>query len=225
MPYMTEILALLQVLLIDLSMAGDNALVVGMAAAGLPADKRHKAVLAGIGGATVLRIVFAVFAVQLLHITGLLAAGGLLLLWVSWKMFMELRHVSLMRHKNNEAPRPLAGGVGLENTGAHFASPPSIPPASEGEVKEKKLSSAIWQIIAADVSMSLDNVLGVAGVARDHIGIMVVGLTLSVVLMGVASSFVARLAARFHWIGYLGLVVILFTAVKMVWDGAQPFLS
>lgn len=199
MPYLTELLALIQILLIDLSMAGDNALVVGMAAAGLPKEKRHKAVVAGIVGATVLRIVFAIFAVQLMHITGLLAAGGLLLLWVSWKMYRELRHAQKIQ----------------PNSEAQETKSPHEP---------KKLSSAIGQIVVADVSMSLDNVLGVAGVARDHIWIMVAGLALSVVLMGLASSIVAKLAARHSWVGYLGLVIILFTAVKMIWDGLHPFI-
>lgn len=197
----TDILALVQIILIDLSMAGDNALVIGMAAAGLPADKRHKAVLAGIVGATVLRIIFAVFAVQLLHITGLLVAGGLLLLWVSWKMFRELQHAKHMKEQKTEASTPESGH----------------PP--------KKLSAAIWQIIAADVSMSLDNVLGVAGVARDHMLMLFLGLALSVALMGLASSVVARFAAKHTWVGYLGLAIILFTALKMIWDGALPFLG
>lgn len=199
MPHVSDLLALLQILLIDLSMAGDNALVVGMAAAGLPQDKRKHAVLAGIVGATVLRIIFAVFAVQILQITGLLAAGGLLLLWVSWKMYGELRHAQKMRGTTQKV--------------------------EETQAAPKKLSAAIWQIIVADVSMSLDNVLGVAGVARDNITIMVIGLVLSVLMMGAASAVIARLAARYHWIGYLGLAVILFTAGKMIWDGAEPFLS
>ena len=198
MSTLPQVLILIQILLIDLSMAGDNALVVGMAASSLPPSGRHKAVLAGIAGATVLRIIFAVFAVQILHITGLLAAGGLLLLWVGWKMWRELRHVKRVQHAAPEAAA-------------------NHPP--------KKLSAAIWQIIVADVSMSLDNVLGVAGVARDHLWLMAGGLVLSVLLMGLASAFVARLAARYHWIGYLGLAVILFTAVKMIIDGIEPFLT
>lgn len=201
MPFLNELLALLQVLLIDLSMAGDNVLVVGLAAAGLPPAKRHHAVMAGIAGATVLRILFALFAVQLLKIAGLLAAGGLLLLWVSWKMYEELRHAKKIREAGEE---------------------PALKPA---EIEHKKLSSAIWQIIAADLSMSLDNVLGVAGVARDHAWILVAGLSLSVVLMGVASTFVARIAARHSWIAYIGLAVVFYTALNMIWDGAQPFLK
>lgn len=191
-----ELLALMQIILIDLSMAGDNAIVVGMAAAGLPQEKRHKAVISGIVAATVLRIIFSIFAVELLKITGLMVAGGLLLLWVSWKMYRELRHAHLIKHAEEK--------------------PVNAP---------KKLSSAIWQIVMADVSMSLDNVLGVAGVARDHITMLVIGLVFSVVLMGVASAFVARLIARYVWIGYAGLAMILFAAIKMIIDGVQPFLG
>jgi YjbE family integral membrane protein len=203
MPHLPELLIFLQVVLIDLSMAGDNALVVGMAAAGLRPAERHRAVLAGIAGATLLRILFAVFAVQILHLTGLLAAGGLLLLWVAWKMYEELRHAKKVRDADKDA----AGDV-----------------ASPG-IQTKKISTAIWQIITADVSMSLDNVLGVAGVARDHLWLLAAGLSLSVLLMGIASSFVARLAARHSWIGYLGFVVILYTALRMVGDGVKPFLT
>jgi len=198
MNHLPELLAFLQIVLIDLSLAGDNAIVIGMAAAGLPKDKRHHAVMAGIVAATVLRIIFAIFAVQILHITGLMAAGGLLLLWVAWKMYEELRHVN--KAKNAE-----------ETVGAESAAP-------------KKLSAAIWQIVVADVSMSLDNVLGVAGVARDHVWVLVAGLGLSVVLMGAASAVVARIAARHSWIGYLGLAVILYTALRMIMDGAKELL-
>jgi YjbE family integral membrane protein len=181
-------------------MAGDNVLVVGLAAAGLPVARRHHAVMAGIAGATILRILFALFAVQLLKIAGLLAAGGLLLLWVSWKMYEELRHAKKIR-----------------DAGGQQNSTPL-------EIKPKKLSSAIWQIVVADVSMSLDNVLGVAGVARDHVWVLVAGLSISVVLMGVASTYVARIAARHSWIAYVGLAVVFYTALNMIWDGAQPFL-
>lgn len=199
-PYLSELLALIQILLIDLSMAGDNALVVGMASAGLSKDKRHKAVIAGILGATVLRIIFAIFAVRILHITGLLVAGGFLLLWVAWKMYREIQHTKKMRKAEDH-------------------------PATATVNASKKMSSAIGQIIVADVSMSLDNVLGVAGVAHNHVHTMVIGLTLSVILMGFASSYVAKLAARHNWVSYLGLAVILITAVKMIWDGAQPFMA
>ena len=191
-----DITSLLQILLLDISLAGDNAIIVGMAAAGLPVAKRHKAVLIGIIAATVLRIFFAVFAVQMLRIVGLLAAGALILLWVSWKMFRDLRH---MHKVKQDALAKVAGAL----------------------QPEKKLSQAILQIIVADLSMSLDNVLGVAGIARDHIAILVVGLVVSVGLMGVASSWVAKLVARFTWVGYLGLAVVLYTSLHMMWDGAE----
>jgi YjbE family integral membrane protein len=193
--HLSELFTLLQILLLDLSMAGDNALVVGMAAAGLEINQRHQAVIFGIVGATVLRILFAIFAVQIFHLTGLLIAGGLLLLWIAWRMYRDLRHA-----KHEEMHRSL--------------EPKRIP---------KKLSTAVWQIIAADISMSLDNVLGVAGIARDHLWVLATGLILSVALMGLASSFVARLAARHTWINYLGLAVVLYTAVRMIVDGLKPF--
>ena len=195
-----DVLALLQILLIDISLAGDNAIIVGMAAAGLPKDKRHKAVLAGIAAATVLRILFAVFAVRLLHVVGLMAAGGLLLLWVSWKMFRDIRHMHKVSHeeKHDEvAAKPAA----------------------------KTLTEAVIQIIVADVSMSLDNVLGVAGVARDHMAMLVIGLVFSVGLMGVASAWVAKIVARKPWIGYLGLAVVFYTSLRMIWDGSQELMA
>jgi hypothetical protein len=191
----TELAALGQILLIDVALAGDNAITIGMAAAGLPAQQRHRAVFAGIAAATVLRIVFAIFAVELLHITGLLLAGGLLLLWVSWKMYHDIRHHNRIHQ-----------------------------PATEDKVDKhqpKTLRSAIIQIILADVSMSLDNVLAVAGVARDHIFMLVVGLGVSVVLMGAASAIIAKLTTRFPWIAFAGLLIVLYTAFKMVWDGAH----
>lgn len=207
MSYLPELLIFLQIALIDLSMAGDNALVVGMAAAGLPTDKRHKAVLAGIAGATVLRILFAIFAVQILHVTGLLAAGGLLLLWVAWKMYEELRHAKKIENNSGEMSEQKFSSLDGQSN------------------KPKTLTSAIGQIIVADVSMSLDNVLGVAGVARDHLWILAAGLSLSVLLMGAASAFVVRLVARHSWIGYLGLAVILYTALTMIGNGAKIFLN
>lgn len=196
----TELVAFVQIVLIDVSMAGDNAIAVGLAAAGLPQDKRHRAVLAGIGAATILRILFAIFAVQILHVTGLLAAGGLLLLWVSWKMYRDVRHMQKkMKHMDDD-------------------SVPSQPVV-------KKISSAILQIIAADVSMSLDNVLAVAGVARDHMAVLVGGLAMSVILMGIAASYIVKLTNRFPWVGYIGVALILYTAVNMVCDGTKVLLN
>jgi len=191
-----QILAFLQVVLIDVSMAGDNAIAVGMAAAGLPKARRNKAVMGGILIATVLRIIFAIFAVQILRITGLLVAGGLLLLWVTWKMYLDIRDSRRMKH-------PVEGQHGTPKT----------------------LMGVITQIAVADVSMSLDNVLAVAGVAREHLVVLAFGLTLSVVLMGVAATFIAKLTTRWPWIAYIGLVIVFITALHMMWDGAQEFLQ
>ena len=189
----TSLIDLLQIILIDLSLAGDNAIVVGMAVAALPAAQRKQAMTAGILAATLLRIGMAFFAVKLLAITGLLAAGGLLLLWVGWKMARELHALHHKKHIENQS-------------------------AAE------KFSAAVWQIILADISMSLDNVLGVAGVARDHMQELVIGLVLSVALMGLASSQIARLTARYPKIGYAGVIIILYTAGRMIYDGALPLL-
>ena len=194
------LIPLAQILLIDLSLAGDNAIAVGLAAAGLPERDRHRAVIAGIAAATVLRILFAGFAVQLLRITGLLAAGGLLLLWVAWKMWRDVRH----------AERVQQSAVIAQDV-YQVAAP-------------KKLSAAITQIVIADVSMSLDNVLAVAGVAREHIWVLVSGFGLSVLLMGAASALVARLTGRFPWIAYAGLAVVLYTALHMMWEGGRDLL-
>jgi len=182
------IVALLQVIVIDLVLAGDNAVVIGLAAAGLPARQRRRAILVGIVVATLLRVAFAFIAVRLLAIIGLLLAGGILLLWVAWKMWRELR---------TESP----SGAAAEGPG-------------------KSLPQAVWQIVLADVSMSLDNVLAVAGAARDHLAALVVGLGLSIVLMGVAASLIARLLDRYRWIAYVGLAMVLYVALDMIWRGA-----
>jgi len=182
----TDLAVLAQVVMIDVALAGDNAVVVGMAVAGLPEDKRRMAILMGIGGATVLRIAFGVVALQLLDIIGLTLAGGLLLLWVCWRMFRELR------------------GAGH----AHGAVVPG-----------KTLRQAMVQIMIADLSMSLDNVLAVAGAADDHPWILAIGLLFSVVLMGVAATAVARLLGRYRWIGWVGLLIVLYVALQMIWTG------
>jgi YjbE family integral membrane protein len=190
-----SIAALLQVIMIDLVLAGDNAVVIGLAAAGLPREQRARAILVGIIAATVLRILFAGFAIQLLDIVGLLLAGGILLLWVCWKMWRELRGPSA---KETEAALT-AGRV---------------------HAPRKNFAQAAWQIVMADVSMSLDNVLAVAGAAREHPAALVFGLALSIVLMGVAASFIARLLNRHRWIAYVGLAIILYVAGDMIWRGA-----
>jgi len=194
--------ALLQVIMIDLVLAGDNAVVIGLAAAGLPPERRGRAILVGIAAATVLRLVFAAVAVELLEIVGLLLAGGILLLWVCWKMWRELR------------------GPGAEDTEAALTK-------GEARVPRKTFAQAAWQIVVADISMSLDNVLAVAGAARDHPAALVFGLGLSIVLMGVAAGFIARLLNRHRWIAYVGLAIILYVALDMIWRGfweVQPHL-
>ena len=179
--------AFLQVLMIDVMLAGDNAIVVGAIAAGLTPQQRKRVILIGIIAALVLRIIFALAVTQLLQIVGLTFAGGLLLLWVSWKMWRELRS----DHKTH----------------------------ADGLKPAKSFASAAWAVAIADVSMSLDNVLAVAGAAHAHPGILIIGLLLSVVLMGVAANLLARVIERYRWIAYFGLAVILFVACKMIYEG------
>ena len=181
--------ALVQVLLIDIALAGDNAIVVGIAVAGLPAAQKRRAIFWGIAGATVLRIVLGAVTIQLLAIIGLLLAGGLLLLWVCWKMFRELNRGS-----------PQHSAVGLA---------------------PKTMRQALIQIVLADISMSLDNVLAVAGAAGESLWVLVVGLTISVALMGLAANFIARLLERLRWIAWIGLAIVLYVALKMIWEGGQ----
>src|SRR5882672_5824634 len=183
--------ALFQVVMIDLVLAGDNAIVIGLAAAGLPEDQRKKAILAGIFAATILRIGFASITVQLLEIIGLLLAGGILLLWVCWKMWRELRAPAAHRQNAEEA---------LDDQRIDADGTIPGPP-------RKTLAQAIWQITIADVSMSLDNVLAVAGAAREHPLILIFGLGLSIALMGFAANFIARLLQKNRWIAYVGLVI------------------
>jgi len=197
--------ALLQVIMIDLVLAGDNAIVIGLAAAGLPCEQRAKAILIGIAAATILRIVFAGVTTQLLQIVGLLLAGGLLLIWVCWKMWRELRTSA---HEEIEAAEALAN-ADLNADGTIAAAAP-----------RKTFAQAAWQIVVADISMSLDNVLAVAGAAREHPYVLIFGLALSVVLMGVAASLIARLLNRHRWIAYVGLAIILYVALDMIYRGA-----
>jgi YjbE family integral membrane protein len=207
--FTTEALsALFQVIMIDLVLAGDNAIVIGLAAAGLPKDQRAKAIFWGIVAATLLRIGFASITVQLLQIIGLLLAGGILLLWVCWKMWRELR-------SNNHDLDAIesAGEEPVDQDGSVAAGAP-----------RKTYGQAIWQIIVADVSMSLDNVLAVAGAARDYPYILVFGLVLSIALMGIAASFIARLLQKHRWIAYVGLAIILYVALDMIYRGATEVL-
>lgn len=195
--------AFLAVVTVDLVLAGDNAIVIGLAAAGLPPEQRRKAILIGIAAATLLRIMMALVAAQLLLIVGLLFAGGILLLWVAWKMWRELRAEA--HHIAEEA----LAGADLDKDGR-----------IAGQLQGKTLRQSAMQIIIADVSMSLDNVLAVAGAAREHAGILVFGLALSIFLMGVASTFIARLLTRHRWIAFVGLAIILYVALHMIWEGA-----
>ena len=188
--------AFVQVLMIDLVLAGDNAIVVGALAAGLTPDQRRKVIIIGVLAALVLRIAFALVVTQLLQIIGLILVGGLLLLWVAWRMWRDLRHAG-------ESPGS-AEIHGDEHSG--------LKPA-------KSFAGAVWAVAIADVSMSLDNVLAVAGAARDHPGILIVGLIFAVALMGIAANIIAKYIERYRWIAYVGLAVILYVAVKMIYDG------
>ena len=185
-----------EILMIDIVLAGDNAIVVGALAAGLPAEQRKKVILIGVAAALVLRIAFALVVTQLLQIVGLILAGGLLLLWVAWKMWRELHH-----------------------SGQSAGSPEIAGDETSGVRPAKTYASAAWGVAVADVSMSLDNVLAVAGAAKDHPQMLVFGLVLSVILMGVAANFIARYIERYRWIAYVGLAVIIWVAGKMIWEG------
>ena len=199
--------ALVQVLMIDLVLAGDNAVAVGLAAGGLPPHQRKKAILWGLAAAVVIRIGFALITTQLLGIIGLLLAGGLLLLWVCWKMWRELRHQA-------QSDEVAAGAAMDDDPSTH----PKVKPA-------KSFKDAFLQILIADISMSLDNVLAVAGAAREHPAILVFGLLMSIALMGVAASWIAKLLHRYRWIGYVGLLIVLYVALHMMWEGHQQVVS
>ena len=191
---LAQLYAFVSVVVIDLVLAGDNAVVVGMAAAGLAREHRRRVIVLGIVLALLCRIAFAVVAVQLLAIIGLLLAGGLLLLWVAWKMWREL-HPPAARHLSaaeRDAMAPVA----------------------------KRPMTAIWQIAVADVSMSLDNVLAVAGAARDHMAMLIFGLVLSIALMGAAATVIARFLEQYRWLSYLGLAIITIVAASMIWEGS-----
>ena len=183
-----DLAALAQVVMIDVALAGDNAVVVGLAVARLPDRLRRRAIVLGIGAATVIRICFGLVALDLLRLLGLALAGGLLLLWVAWKMFRELRATP---HAHLTLPQPAT------------------------------LRGALFRIVLADVSMSLDNVLAVAGAAHDSPWVLSVGLLLSVVLMGVAADFLARIVQRQSWVGWAGLLMVLYVALHMIWDGSH----
>ena len=197
--------ALFQVITIDLVLAGDNAIVIGLAAAGLPKAQRARAILIGILAATLLRIIFALLTTKLMAITGLLLAGGILLLWVCWKMWRELR--------SDHADDTLIAAEAM--SGHDLNADGTIA----GGAPQKTFRHAALQIVIADLSMSLDNVLAVAGAAREHPEVLIFGLALSIALMGLAASFIAQLLNRHRWIAYLGLVIILYVALEMIWRG------
>ncbi|AWB06840.1 hypothetical protein A6A40_17465 (plasmid) [Azospirillum humicireducens] len=208
--------ALLQVIAIDLVLAGDNAIVVGMAAAAVPLAQRRKVIFWGIAAAIALRIFFALITTQLLAIIGLTLAGGVLLLWVCWKMFRELRSHGEDEVAPDEAmSMPESGGIGVAGTAGGAAV------AAAGATT---VGAAIWQIVVADVSMSLDNVLAVAGAAKEHPTILVIGLVLSVVLMGAAANMIAHALHKHRWIGWVGLVIITYVALDMIWRGSNEVL-
>lgn len=208
MPFSLEVftmeafVAFLSVVVVDVALAGDNAIVVGMAAAGLPAKQRGKAIAIGIAAAALMRIVFALMTTQLLQIVGLMVAGGILLLWVAWKLWREI-----VQRKQEDA-----GEAALEGETVR-------------DMPRKSFRSAVTQIVVADLSMSLDNVLAVAGAAMDHPMVLIFGLALSVVLMGFAATIIARHLHRHPWIAQVGLAVILIVAVRMIWDGTQDVMA
>ena len=200
--------AFFQVVLIDVALAGDNAVAVGLVAASLPQPQRRRAIALGLAGAVVMLIGLALIATQLLKLVGLGLAGGFLLLWVCWKMWRQLRAEG--REEEAEGQAALEETTGVPIGG----SPKAVPRA-------RTMGQAMVQILAADLTMSLDNVLAVAGAARDHPMVLIGGLLLSITLMGVAASWIARLLQRFRWIGYLGLVIVVYVACHMVWEGTR----
>lgn len=194
--FVSQLTAFVQVVFIDLVLAGDNAIVVGMAAASVPAENRKQVIVLGTGAAVLLRLVFAILTTQLLQIIGLTFAGGLLLLFVSWQMYREIRS-----HQQKKANVGKSKGEDESPTG------------------NKTVAAAVWQVALADLSMSLDNVLAVAGAAKDHPGILIAGLVIAVIMMAFAANAIARLIQKQPWIAWVGLVIITFVAVDMVWRG------
>lgn len=211
LPAAGALVAFFQVVMIDLALAGDNAVAVGLAAAGLPANQRRKAIIFGLMGAVVMLIGFALITVQLLKLVGLLLAGGLLLLWVCWKMWRELSDQG--HEAEAEGEEALGDATGVKIGGA-----------TKRVAKAKTMGQALLQILVADLTMSLDNVLAVAGAAREHPQVLIAGLLLSITLMGVAASWIAKLLHRFRWLGYLGLVIVFGVSLRMVWEGHRSVI-
>jgi YjbE family integral membrane protein len=183
-----------QIMFANIVLSGDNAVLIGLAAAGLPAAQRSRAILFGMIFATVLRVIFSVFAVYLLEVPGLLLIGGLLLLWIAYGFFKELRE-----EKAEE----------------------DDPEGHEDSAGNKTMAAALKQIVIADVSMSLDNVLAIAGIARGNLPMLILGLGVSIILMGVAASIIARLLAKFRWIAYAGVALIAWIGIEMTYEGAH----
>ncbi len=217
--------ALLGIIWIDLVLAGDNAIVVGMAAAGLPKEQRTRVIVIGIVAATVLRICFAGTVTILLNIIGLTLAGGILLLWVCWKLWRELRAQSHQASAVHDLEAEFGNVLPTADDPLNRRPAPARTDGHAG-VPVKTFRQAVVQIIIADVSMSLDNVLAVGGMAKDHpTWVLVVGLALSVAFMGAAATFIAGLLKRYHWIAYVGLLIILYVALQMIWDGSHEVID
>jgi YjbE family integral membrane protein len=208
LPSAGAVAAFFQVVMIDLALAGDNAVAVGVSAAGLPPAQRRRAIVLGMAAAAVMLIAFALVTTQLLKIVGLPVAGGLLLLWVCWKMWRELREHGRQESAEGEAVLEEVSGVPAAAPVRHVAKP-------------KTLRQAMVQILITDLVMSLDNVLAVAGAARGHLMVLALGLMLSITLTAVAASWIARLLHRFRWIGYLGLAIVFYVSLHMIWDGTR----
>jgi len=205
-----SILKFIQIVVVDLVLAGDNAIVIGLVAAKFAPEQRRKVIFYGVGAAVVMRIAFAAVTVQLLQIIGILLAGGILLLWVCWKLWRDLR-----------APAEAKAATAGDGDAVAIADDGGAVPADK---KDPPLAAAIWQIVVADVSMSLDNVLAVAGIAEGHTLLLVFGLALSVALMAFAATLIANLLERHRWIGYVGLLMILYVALKMIYSGTLQLL-
>ncbi|HEX6092469.1 MAG TPA: TerC family protein [Dongiaceae bacterium] len=217
--------ALLGIIWIDLVLAGDNAIVVGMAAAGLPKEQRTKVIVIGIVAATVLRICFAGTVTILLNIIGLTLAGGILLLWVCWKLWRELRSQSHQASAVQDLEAEFGNVLPTADDPLNRRPAPARIDGRAGQ-PVKTFRQAVVQIIIADVSMSLDNVLAVGGMAKDHpTWVLVVGLALSVAFMGAAATFIAGLLKRYHWIAYVGLLIILYVSLQMIWDGTHEVIA
>ena len=205
------LIALLQVLLIDVVLAGDNAVVIGMSAAQVAKADRKTVIFWGLATAVVLRILLAFFAIEMMQFVPLVILGGILLLWVTWRLWRDVRHAN----KEHHAQKILAGENG------HDCPPPVCVTADEKRCHAKAVRRAILSIAIADVSMSLDNVLAVAGAAREHKEVLIIGLLLSIALMGAAATLIARLLHKYPWISYAGVFIVLFVALRMIWEGFE----